>query len=71
MRSRAAPSVVSAVGLPKAEALPKEGRKRRKGLEGGDEPCVASIDAAGVGLGEAADWFQSALTGAARPATPI
>ncbi len=29
MRSRAAPSVLSAVGLPKAEALAREGRKRR------------------------------------------
>jgi hypothetical protein len=43
------PSVLSAVGLPKAEALAKEGHKRRKGVEGEDEPCVASIDAAGGG----------------------
>ncbi len=43
------PSVLSAVGLPKAEALAKEGHKRRKGVEGEDELCVASIDAAGVG----------------------
>ena len=41
------PSVSSAVGLPKAEALAKEGHKKRKGLEGADEPCLASIDAAG------------------------
>jgi hypothetical protein len=72
---RAVPSVLSAVlsavalakaeGLPNAEALAKEGHKRRKGVEGEDEPCVASIDAAGGGLGDAVDWFQSALTGAA------
>ena len=42
-------------------------RKRRKGLEGERGPCVASIDAAGGGLGDAVDWFQSALTGASRP----
>jgi len=42
------PSVLSAVGLPKAEALAKEGHKRRKGLEGEREPCVAFIDAEGA-----------------------
>jgi hypothetical protein len=40
-RRRAAPSV----------GLPKEGRKKRKGLTAKAEPCVASIDAAGVGWG--------------------
>ena len=51
----------------KAEGLPKEGRKRRKGLQGADVAVRGVYSRHGGGLGDAVDWILSALTGAARP----
>jgi hypothetical protein len=39
------------LGAEELVRAPKEGHKRRKGVEGEDELCVASRDAAGVGWG--------------------